>query len=242
MRPASSAALTLWSLTQVRHLSTPPPAAPRAALSIAGSLSSRGARMVLPDMTILPGWGVARLPERPGQDRSYHRLAPGRKVFFYPRECQELAENFSWIGRPVACPVVVSRDPTLRSTFTSPAREDTDPTEQTGGLDDRHHASDRPRRAGPSRCADDPRAFSSGAGGWLGADRGQGVRAEPVRVAYPPGPRIGCDVPARSGHRGCRRRRPVPWRGFPIGHQVATMMAAWGARSKGLRRVHLRPG
>src|SRR5216683_2717390 len=148
MRPASSAALTLWSLTQVRYLSTPPPAAPRAALSIAGSLSSRGARMVLPDMTILPGWGVARLPERPGQDRSYHRLAPGRKVFFYPRECQELAENFSWTGRPVACPVVISRDTTLRSTFTSPAREDTDPTEQTGGLDDRHHASDRPRVLG----------------------------------------------------------------------------------------------
>jgi hypothetical protein len=41
----------------------------------------------------------------------------------------------------VVCLVVVSRDPTLPSTFTSPAQEDTDPTEQTGGLDDRHHAS-----------------------------------------------------------------------------------------------------
>src|SRR5216683_5412303 len=94
MRPASSAALTLWSLTQVRYLSTPPPAAPRAALSIAGSLSSRGARMVLPDMTILPGWGVARLPERPGQDRSSHRLGTWKKSILLPprmsRACRKL--------------------------------------------------------------------------------------------------------------------------------------------------------
>src|SRR2546421_10436064 len=128
--------------------------------------------------------------------------APPRKS----RVCRKLF----WGRRPVAWPVGVRLDPTLRSTFTSPAREDTDPTEQTGGLDDRYHASDRPRRAGLSRCADDPRAPSSEAGGWLGTDRGQGVRAEPVRVAYPPGPGIRCDVPAGSGHRGCRRHRPVP--------------------------------
>src|SRR5206468_3145225 len=46
-----------------------------------------------------------------------------------------------------------------------------EPCQSPGWLDDRHHASDRPRRAGPSRCADDPRASSHDASGWLGANR-----------------------------------------------------------------------
>jgi len=79
------------------------------------------------------------------------------------------------------------------------------------------------------------------AGGWLGADRGQCARAEPVRVAYPPGPRIGVEFPRFWASR-LPASPPVPGRGVPHRPQVATMLGGMGRRSTGLRRVHLRPG
>src|SRR5712691_11775351 len=45
-----SAALTLWSVTQVLYLSSPPLASLRASRSVAESVCARGARMVVVDM------------------------------------------------------------------------------------------------------------------------------------------------------------------------------------------------
>src|SRR6266849_6520785 len=42
--------------------------------------------------------GVARLPERPGRDRSSHRLAPGRKIFCCPENVKSVQKNF--LGSP----------------------------------------------------------------------------------------------------------------------------------------------
>src|SRR5260370_23449966 len=101
-------------------------------------------------MTILPGWGVARLPERPGQDRSSHRLGAWKKSILLPPRMSRACRKLFLDRRPVACPGVVPRDPTHRRTLTNPAREDTDPTEQTGGLHDPHQATHRHPRAPPA--------------------------------------------------------------------------------------------
>src|SRR5713101_8516074 len=46
--------------------------------------------------------GVARLPERPGRDRSSHRLAPGRKIFCRPENVKSMQKIF--LGSPPAFP------------------------------------------------------------------------------------------------------------------------------------------
>jgi NADPH:quinone reductase len=54
------------------------------------------------------------------------------------------------------------------------------------------------------------------------------ARAEPVRVAYPPRPRIRCDVPAGLGIEAGGVVAQCPGGEFPVGRQASTMMGDMG--------------